>query len=53
MGSQAIVKWIDLVQDTNKWWALVNIVTNLGIPYSGHFSRRAQLHGDRLSSSII
>ena len=25
--------WIALVQDTNRWWALANAVTNLRIPY--------------------
>jgi len=24
--------WIDLTQDRNKWWALVNAVMNLGVP---------------------
>ena len=24
--------WIDLAQDMNRWWALVNVVTNLQVP---------------------
>jgi hypothetical protein len=26
------VDWIQLAQDTNKWWALVNAVMNLQVP---------------------
>jgi hypothetical protein len=26
------VDWIHLVQDTDTWWALVNMVTNLQVP---------------------
>jgi hypothetical protein len=50
------VDWIDLVQDRDRWRALVNTVTNLPAPYNvgkflstyatGGFSRRAQLHGN-------
>jgi hypothetical protein len=45
--------WIDLVQDIDQWWALVNMVMNLWVPYNvgkfssicmtGCFSKRAQL----------
>jgi hypothetical protein len=28
------IKWIDLVQDSVRWWALVNVVINLRIPYN-------------------
>jgi len=24
--------WIDLAQDTDRWWALVNAIMNLGVP---------------------
>jgi hypothetical protein len=46
--------WIDLAQDRDQWWALVNTVINLLVPKNvwkflrsciiGGFSRRAQLH---------
>jgi hypothetical protein len=46
--------WIDLLQDRDKWRALVNTIMHLGIPQNagkffsscatGSFSRRAQLH---------
>jgi hypothetical protein len=46
--------WIDLVQDKDRWRALVNTVMNLLVPQNagkffsscttGGFSRRAQLH---------
>jgi len=28
------VGWIDLAQDRDKWWAVVNTVMNLRIPYN-------------------
>jgi hypothetical protein len=49
------MNWIDLDQDTDRRWALVNAVGNLRVPYnvgnfltSQHpvsFSRRSLLHG--------
>jgi len=48
--------WIELTQDGDRWWALVNTVMNLGVPYNvgsfftswelGSFSRRTLLHGE-------
>ena len=26
------IDWIDVVQDRDRWWALVNAVTNLWVP---------------------
>jgi hypothetical protein len=49
--------WIDLTQDRERWWALVNTVMNLGIPWNAanpltrwgtvSFSRRTLLHTGR------
>jgi hypothetical protein len=36
--------WINLAQDRDQWWDLVNGVMNLRIPLTGGFSRRTQLH---------
>jgi hypothetical protein len=46
--------WIDLAQDRDQWWALVNTVMNLQVPENagkflnscaiGGFSGRAQFH---------
>jgi hypothetical protein len=46
--------WIDLAQDRDQWWSLVNTVMNLRVPENdgkflsictiGGFSRWAQLH---------
>jgi hypothetical protein len=48
------IDWIDLAQDNDQWWALVNTVMNLRFPQNvgkflsssttGTCSRRAQLH---------
>jgi hypothetical protein len=49
-----VMDWIDLVEDRDRWWSLVNTVMNLRVPYNaenflsgctvGSFSRRDQLH---------
>ena len=26
--------WIDLAEDRERWWALVNMVMNIRVPYS-------------------
>jgi hypothetical protein len=32
------VDWIELAQDRDRWWVLVNVVMNLRVPYSaGNF----------------
>jgi hypothetical protein len=28
------VAWIDMAQDRDRWWALVNAVMNLQVPYN-------------------
>jgi hypothetical protein len=47
--------WIGLAQDRDRWWTLVNVVTNLRVPQNAgnfltscklvSFSRRTVLHG--------
>jgi hypothetical protein len=47
--------WIDLAQDRDRWWAVVNVVMNLWVLYNVDnfltsqepisFSRRTLLHG--------
>jgi hypothetical protein len=49
------VDWVDLAEDRDQWWALVNMVMNLQVPWDagkflsnctiGSFSRRSHLHG--------
>jgi len=30
--------WVDLAQDTDRWWALVNMIMNLQVPQNvGNF----------------
>jgi hypothetical protein len=31
-----VVDWIQLAQDRDQWWVLLNIVTNLRIAYSAN-----------------
>jgi hypothetical protein len=49
------IDWIELAQDRDRWWALVNTVKNLRVPENAgnfmtnckpvSFSRKALLHG--------
>ena len=32
------MEWIDLAQDRDMWWALVNTVMNLWVPYNAGYS---------------
>jgi hypothetical protein len=32
MKWDGVMDWIDLAQDTNRWWALVNVVMKLRVP---------------------
>ena len=49
------VEWIDLVRDSDRWWAFANAAMNLRVPYNAgnlltswkpvSFSRRTLVHG--------
>jgi len=46
VGWEGAMNWTDLVQDRNRWRALLNAVMNLRIPYNGgnffHFTGEIQ-----------